>query len=106
MKLLEMEEATGELSSYAEEVRHEPLVVTRRGKPVMAVVPIENTDLETATLSTDPRFMALIERSRARFKPGTGIPLQDIRRKYGLEPNSGAKPAAEAGRRGRGTPRT
>ena len=51
----------------------------------MALMPIENADLETVSLSTDPRFIALIERSRALYKPGTGIPLEEIRRKYGLE---------------------
>ena len=97
MKTLEIKEATGELASYADLVRSEPVVVTDHGKPVMALMPIENADLETVTLATDPRFIALIERSRASYKPGTGIPLEEIRRKYGLErrprPKSIPKPA-------------
>ena len=56
-------------------------------------MPIENADLETVTLSIDPRFIALIERSRALYKPGTGIPLEEIRRKYGLDRKPRAKPA-------------
>ena len=84
MKTLEMEQATGELSSYAEQVQEEPVVVTDHGKPVMALIAIEDADLETVSLSTDPRFIALIERSRALYKPGTGVPLEEIRRKYGL----------------------
>jgi len=43
------------------------------------------------SLSTDPRFIALIERSRARYKPGTGIRLEEIKRKYGIKSKS--KPA-------------
>jgi len=81
-----MTEATGDLSSYAEQVRAEPVIVMDRGKPVMALVGITDADLETASLSTDPRFIALIERSRRLYKPGTGIPLEEIRRKYGLAP--------------------
>lgn len=94
MKTLEMSEATGELSSYAEQVREEPVIVTRRGKPVMALVSIENADLETVSLSTDPRFLALIERSRALFPTGEGIPLDEVRRKHGLAP----RPRPPAGR--------
>ncbi len=36
------------------------------GKHVAEVVPIQNADLETLTLSTHPQFLALIERSRSR----------------------------------------
>ena len=91
MKTLEMQQATGELASYADQVRQEPVVVTDRGKPVMALMSIENADLETVSLSTDPRFIALIERSRALYKPGTGIPLEEIKRKYAIKPKR--KPA-------------
>ncbi len=91
MKTLEMQQATGELASYADQVRQEPVVVTDRGKPVMALMSIENADLETVSLSTDPRFIALIERSRSRYKPGTGIPLEEIKRKYAIK--SKPKPA-------------
>ena len=97
MKTLEMEQATGELSSYAEQVQEEPVVVTDHGKPVMALIAISDADLETVSLSTDPRFIALIERSRALYKPGTGIPLEEIRRKYGLsKPKATRKRARKA----------
>lgn len=97
MKTLEMNQATGELASYAEKVRREPVVVTDHGRPVMALMPIENADLETVGLSTDPRFIALIERSRARQKPGQGTPLEEIKRKYGIR----TKPARRRSRRAR-----
>ena len=104
MKTLEMTEAKGDLASYAEQVRDEPVVVTDRGRPVMALVPIENADLETVTLSNDPRFIAMIERSRVLHPPGSGIPLEEIRRKYGLRQKSRAKAmrrTARASRKGR-----
>jgi PHD/YefM family antitoxin component YafN of YafNO toxin-antitoxin module len=89
MKTLEMNQATGDLASYAAQVRREPVVVTDQGRPVMALMSIENADMETVSLSTDPRFIALIARSRALCKPGMGIPLAEIKRKHGLK----AKPA-------------
>jgi prevent-host-death family protein len=97
MKTLEMKQATGELASYAETVRRGPVVVTDHGKPVMALMPIANADLETVALSTDARFIALIERSRARQKPGHGTPLEEIKRKYGIS----TKPVRRRSRRPR-----
>jgi prevent-host-death family protein len=88
MKSLEMMEATGDLASYAAQVRREPMVVTNHGKPVMALMSIENADMESVNLSTDKRFIALIERSRALYKPGTGISLAEIKRKYGIKPKA------------------
>lgn len=96
MKTLEMSQATGELSSYAEDVQKEPLVVTDQGKPVMALLPIENADLETVSLSTDPRFIALIERSRSLYRTGTGISLQEMRRRHGLESSPGSTQVARS----------
>jgi len=61
------------------------------GKPVAAVVPIENADLETVTLSTHPQFLALIERSRSRQKAEGGISSAEMRRRLGVKrkvPNS------------------
>lgn len=88
MRILEMSQATGELSSYVDQVRQGPVIVTRRGMPVMALVSIENADLETVSLSTDPRFLALIEQSRALYPPGEGTPLEEIRRKRRFEAKS------------------
>ena len=99
MKTLEMTRATGDLASYAAQVRTGPVVVTDHGKPVMALLSIDNADLETVNLSTDPRFIAMIERSRTLYKPGSGIPLDEIRRKYGLERRSAPKPAPTRSRR-------
>jgi prevent-host-death family protein len=79
MKTVEMSEATGPLSEYAERAHHETLVVTEGGKPVAALVPIEDVDLESLSLGTNPDFLALIEHSRARCHPGTGISTGEMR---------------------------
>jgi hypothetical protein len=46
-------------------------------------------------IGTHPAFIALIERSRAEFKAGQGIPLEEIERKYGIK----TKPARKRSRR-------
>ena len=63
-----------------------PVILTVGGKPVAALVPIENADLETVTLSTHPKFLALIERSRTRQKSEGGISSAEMHRRLGIEP--------------------
>ena len=56
----------------------------KAGKPVAAVIPIRNTDGETASLSTNRKFLAIIERSRYRLKKEGGISSAELRRRLRL----------------------
>jgi len=58
--------------------------VVKRGKPFAAVVPIRNADEETVTLSTNRKFIKIIERSRARVKKEGGISAGELRRRLGI----------------------
>jgi len=89
MKSLKMTEVTGSLSDYARKGMREPVVVTKRGKPVVAVMPLtQYDDWESVSLSTNPRFMAIIERSRASARTKGTLSLEEVRRKYGLPAKS------------------
>ena len=46
-----------------------------------ALIAIENADLETISLSINPEFMALIDRSRTRQKAKGGISSEEMRRR-------------------------
>ena len=83
MKSVEMKQATATLADYAREVDKEPVIVTERGRPVAALMPIRNADRETVTLSTHPQFLALIERSRSRHETAGGISSAEMRRRLG-----------------------
>ena len=85
MKTLDMAEATASLAEYARDVSAEPVILTMHGKPIAALVSVENADLETTTLSTHPRFIALIERSRARQRAEGGISSEEMRRRLEVE---------------------
>lgn len=86
MKIIDMTDATGALAEYAQQVSDEPVIVTSGGKPVAALVPIENTDLETASLSTNAEFLSIIERSRTRHRAEGGISSEEIRRRMESSP--------------------
>ena len=88
MKTLELNKATAPLADYAREIDKEPVIVTRDGKPVAALVAVANADLETVTLSVDPQFLALIERSRARQKAEGGVSGTEMRRRLGIKPKT------------------
>ncbi|MBV9384828.1 MAG: hypothetical protein JOZ78_00200 [Chroococcidiopsidaceae cyanobacterium CP_BM_ER_R8_30] len=42
-------------------------------------------DSETIALSNNPKFQAILERSRQSFKEKGGIPLEEIERELGLD---------------------
>ena len=81
MKTLEMAKATAPLAEYARDVSKEPVILTVDGKPVAALVSIENADLETVTLSTHPQFIRLIEQLRTRQEAEGGISSEEMRRR-------------------------
>ena len=85
MNKIEINEARDSLAHYARDVyrNKKPVVVTDHGKPVAALVSLENADDETVSLSTNAQFIALIERSRARHKTEGSISSEEMRRRFG-----------------------
>lgn len=82
MKVVETSDANGTLADYTAQIGSGPVIVTSQGRPVAALVPIENADLETAALSTNPQFLDLIERSRARVRAEGSISAEEMRRRF------------------------
>ncbi len=82
MKVVETTDGTESLADYASKIASGPVIVTSHGQPVAALVPIENADLETISLSTNPAFIALIERSRARAESEGTISADEMRRRF------------------------
>ena len=81
MKTVEFAKATLPLSDYAKKVKKQPVIVTKEGRPVAALVSITNADIETVSLSNNPKFVALIQRSRAKQKARGGISTEEMRRR-------------------------
>ena len=89
MKTLELTKATAPLADYVRHMGKGPMVFTSRHKPIAALILVKNTDLEDLLLSTNPTFMAMIERSRARHKSEGGVSSEEMRRRLGLKSHSG-----------------
>ncbi len=50
----------------------------------MATLP--DPDVETVSLSQNPQFLAIMERSRVRYAQEGGISSAEMRQRFGLEP--------------------
>lgn len=84
VRTIDIANPTRPLGDYADELGQEAILVTRRGKVLAALVPMENVDLETFSLSTNPAFIALIERSRREEEAEGSISLEEIKAEFGL----------------------
>jgi PHD/YefM family antitoxin component YafN of YafNO toxin-antitoxin module len=84
MRTIELAEATASLADYADKLGTEPVILTHDGKPVAALISLENVDLETVSLSTNPQFIEIIEKARAQYKREGGISAQEVRRRLDL----------------------
>ncbi|MFB8790237.1 MAG: type II toxin-antitoxin system prevent-host-death family antitoxin [Potamolinea sp.] len=84
MQIVEIAEANATLAEYTSGLSEEPLIITNNGQPIAVLVTLENLDLETLALSSNPKFLELIERSRARRREEGGIYSIEMRRRLGL----------------------
>ena len=81
VRKVEVADATESLATYIRKAAgsRSPVVVTDDGIPVAALVMLEDTDLETVALSTDPGFLELIQGSRARHAQEGGLSSAEVR---------------------------
>ncbi len=84
MKAVEITEAT--ITDFRRRrPRKDTWVLTHRGKPVAAVVPINSgVDLESFGLSHNPRFIEILNRAWASYLEEGGIPFEEMRRRRAL----------------------
>jgi prevent-host-death family protein len=83
-------EARKQLTTLPESLVHNGQIdvveVTRRGKPVLAVMPWElyETLFETLEVLGDSELMPLLRQSIQEMESGTLIPWQDAKRELGI----------------------
>ncbi len=97
MKVLPSEETTLTVPELAELVKEGPLILTRNGQPWLTVKDVSESDWESISLASNPRFRDLIEESRRSYREKGGIRLEDLRRELGLDDDSGSNAAGEGG---------
>jgi prevent-host-death family protein len=75
MKTASTSHVKAHFSAYVKATQQGPVVVTRNGKPVAALISVSDEDeLERLIMAHSPRLQAILERGRRQFRAGKGIP--------------------------------
>ena len=86
MRTVELKQATASLAEYARRARKEGVVVTLRGKPLAALTAVPaGADWESLAIATDPKFLEIMERSRAAHREQGGISPDEMRDLLGIK---------------------
>ena len=85
MRSLDLSEVSA-LAPHLQPGAHEPLVLTKDGHAVAAVVPADDDDVESLLLSNNPQFQAILERSQQRLESEGGLSSAEVRQRLGLAP--------------------
>ncbi len=63
---IDMTEADHPVTDDIQHSESEPTVVMREGKPIAVVVSIDDVDMESLSLSSNPQFLAMIGTRQSR----------------------------------------
>jgi hypothetical protein len=84
MKAMKLPKELESFLDVAETAEEETLVFTRKKRPVAALVSLRKVDRESLALSTNPRFLRIIETARKEVRAGKTISLAALEKKFGL----------------------
>lgn len=79
MKIAPVADVKAHFSSYLEASAAEPIIVTKNGRPVAAIVAIADDDeLERLVLAHTPRFRRLLDDAEERIRRAGGVTHEDF----------------------------
>ena len=79
MRTLELSAASKPLAEYAKNLEG-AVVLTKRNKPIAALVSLKNVDRESLSLSSRPEFLKIIAKARGEFAAGRKLSLAEMKR--------------------------
>jgi antitoxin (DNA-binding transcriptional repressor) of toxin-antitoxin stability system len=88
MKVVALEGMAMTVAELVDMAQGENVILTRDGQPLASIRNLTGTDWESAALATNPRFQAVIEKSRRARGDQGGIGLADVRQVLGLDAES------------------
>jgi prevent-host-death family protein len=79
MKIASVADVKANLSAYIKASEDELVVITKNGRPVAVLLPIEDDDeLERLALAYSRRFQAILQEAREQIRTTGGIPHDDF----------------------------
>lgn len=86
MKIASVADVKANLSAYIKASEDELVVITKNGKPVAVLLPMEDDDeLERLALAYSQRFQAILHQAREQIRTGGGIAHDDFWREVDAE---------------------
>jgi prevent-host-death family protein len=85
MRSIDMSKSRRSLTSYVKELDGgEPVVITKNGKTIAALVPLTDMDWESFAVSTNPTFKKIIKEARKSFKLHGGLSTEEVCEQLGI----------------------
>lgn len=89
MKIAPVADIKARLSSYLEQVEDGPVIITKNGRPVAALVAVsDEDDLERLIMAHTPRLRQLLDEAGERARRGSGIPHDEFWQQVAEEPDA------------------
>src|SRR5262249_6563987 len=86
LKTVDIGQTRDLFAQFVAEPEHDPIIVTQKGRPIAVVQAVHGADVETISVSLNPQFQALMEKSDKRYAQEGGFSSEEIRRYFGLKP--------------------
>ena len=84
MRRIAIESCDLSIQELAQIAETEPVILTRQGKPVLGIAGVDEAEVETWSLGSNPDFLATMERFRDRGRREGGVPLAEVRRRLDI----------------------
>lgn len=82
MKTIDLNDATEPLAEYVKRMEGEEITIVHKGVPLAVLRPAGNDDYESVQMSTNPKFIEMLERSRKSIREERGIPAEAMRKMF------------------------
>jgi prevent-host-death family protein len=87
VKIASVAEVKAQLSAFLKESEEGPVIVTRNGRAVAALLAVRNDEeLERLLLAHSPRLRSILDAARQRIRQGEGVGHDDFWREVDAEP--------------------
>ncbi len=83
MTTIKISKSSMDLTELLELAGKDLVVLRKNGKVCYALVRMDEGDLEALSLSRNPDFMAMLDKSRAHYETHGGFSLEEVKRRYG-----------------------